>query len=136
MARRLGVSLAALEASHVQILSAGLSVRSGAAMTSEAQHALQQLGISTLPHTAQPLTVDMAQRAEAIFCMTQTQCQAVIEMFPAVAAKTHCLDAHGDIADPTGGGLEAFLQVARRMQSLIHWRLDEAGLYPHPVGMS
>jgi protein-tyrosine-phosphatase len=63
-----------------------------------------------------------------IFCMTRAHREAVIDMFPSVAEKTHCLDPEADIEDPIGRGLEAYLKCATDLHRLIRWRLDEAQL--------
>ncbi len=60
--------------------------------------------------------------------MTQTHRDAVIDLVPAAAAKTLCLDPTGDLEDPIGGELSAYLACARRIQNLVRLRFDEIGL--------
>jgi protein-tyrosine-phosphatase len=126
--------LAALGASQVQTLSAGLAVQPGAGMTSAAQQALSQVGVPVMTHQARPLTDELVQRAKVIFCMTHDQRQALLTRFPTAATKTYCLDPAGDIADPSGAGAEAFLHCARRLQHLIQGYIEDAGRLLHPVG--
>ncbi|MBC7910168.1 MAG: hypothetical protein H7Y30_06690 [Pyrinomonadaceae bacterium] len=125
IAARLKIPFEALESARVQAQSAGLSARAGAPMMPEAQEALHLLNVPLLPHTARRLTTDLAHQVDKIFCMTQAHRSEVIDMFPAAAEKTQCLDPNGDIEDPIGKGLEAYLKCARRIHALVQLRLDE-----------
>ena len=128
IAARLKIPFEALDTAHARALSAGVSAKVGAPMTSEAQQALRALDIPAAPHAARSLTAELAQQVEMIFCMTRAHREAVIEMVPSAAEKTHCLDPEADIEDPIGGGMEAYMKCVGRIHSLIRWRLDEAQL--------
>jgi protein-tyrosine-phosphatase len=128
IAARLRIPFAALQTVNVRAMSAGVSARVGARLTVEAQDALRSLNVPVEPHAARNLTPDLAQQAEMIFCMTSAQRQAVIEMLPAVAPKTHCLDVQADVDDPIGKGMEAYLNCARRIHDLVCLRFDELNL--------
>jgi protein-tyrosine-phosphatase len=128
IATRLQIPFEALDQAHVRALSAGVSARWGAPMTQEAQQALRLLNIPVVPHAARNLTVELAHQVEMIFCMTRAHREAVIDMIPSVAGKTHCLDPEADIEDPIGRGLEAYLNCASHIHRLVRWRLDEAQL--------
>lgn len=69
-----------------------------------------------------------ADQAEMIFRITSAHRKAVIETIPSVAWKTYCLDHEGNIEDPIGKGLEAYLNCARRIHALVRLRFDECGL--------
>ena len=128
IATRLKIPFEELGNARVQAQSAGLSARVGAPMMPEAQEALRQLNVPLLPHSARSLTDELAHEVERIFCMTEAHRTAVVGMFPAVASKTHCLDPEGDIEDPIGKGLGAYLSCARRIHTLVRSRLDEISL--------
>lgn len=128
IATRLNVPFAALETVNARALSAGVSARVGAPLTPEAQEVLRSLNVPVRPHAARNLTVELAGQAEVIFCMTSAHRKAVIEMVPSVAAKTFCLDPAGDLEDPIGMGLAAYVSCARRIQSLLSLRLDALNL--------
>jgi protein-tyrosine-phosphatase len=117
-----------LNRANMRALSAGISVRAGAPMTPEAEQALLSLGIPAAPHSARNLTVELVHQVEKIFCMTDAHRTAVINLAPAAAAKTQCLDSNGDIEDPIGGGLAAYVNCARHIHSLVRLRFDEIGL--------
>jgi protein-tyrosine-phosphatase len=128
IAARLQIPFEALDKAHVQAVSAGVSARTGAPMTAEAQQVLRLMNVPVVTHAARNLTVELAHQVEIIFCMTRAHRDAVIDMIPSVAGKTHCLDPDADIEDPMGSGLEAYLKCASDIHRLIRWRLDEAQL--------
>ncbi|MDT7540194.1 MAG: hypothetical protein QOE33_98 [Acidobacteriota bacterium] len=128
IAARLRLPLEMAMWTNVQAASAGISARAGAPMTPEAQQALHTLGIPARTHAARNLTAEMAHRVERIFCMTQEQRRAVIEMVPAAASKTHCLDPDGDVEDPIGGGPATYVNCAMRIHRLVRLRFDEVAL--------
>jgi protein-tyrosine-phosphatase len=128
IAARLGVPLESLDTVGARATSAGVTARVGAPMTDAAQRTLSSLDVPAPPHAARNLTEELALEAEMIFCLTRAHHRAVVEMFPSVAAKTHCLDPDGDIDDPIGRGPEVYLSCAERIRALVRWRLDEAQL--------
>jgi len=128
MATRLRVPLKALGTRGVQALSAGLSAKPGMPITADAQDALREIGIPALEHRARNLDAQMADKAEAIFCMTEEQRQLAMTMFPRVAAKIHRLKPDRDIEDPSGKGRADFLGVARILQHSINERLKDLGI--------
>lgn len=132
IAARLRIPFEALETVNARSLSAGVSARVGAPMTAEAEEVLRSLNVPVRPHAARNLTPELAEQAEMIFCMTSSQRQAVIEMIPAVAGKTYCLDTQSDVADPIGKGMQAYFDVARQIQELVQLRIAELSV---PIGL-
>jgi protein-tyrosine-phosphatase len=128
IAARFQIPFDALKTVNARALSAGVSARVGAPLTSEAQEVLRSLNVPVRPHAARNLTLEFADEAEMIFCMTAAQRQAVIDMIPSVAWKTYCLDPDADLEDPIGKGLAVYLDCARRLQELVKLRFDEIGL--------
>jgi protein-tyrosine-phosphatase len=128
IAARLQIPFVDAAHANVQAISAGVSAKVGEPMTGEAKQALLQLGFYPNGHRAKNVTVELADQAEKIFCMTQAHRNAVLELIPGAAAKTQCLDPNGDIEDPIGSGLPAYINCARRIHSLIQLRFDEIGL--------
>jgi protein-tyrosine-phosphatase len=123
----MAAAIARVEAAgrSLEIASAGASAVPGAPMTAQAQVALRSLGVPAGSHRTTPLTPAMIERAEAIYCMTRGQRQAVLALVPAAAAKTACLDPEGDVPDPIGQPLAAYLACAQRLQVLVRRRLAE-----------
>jgi protein-tyrosine-phosphatase len=128
IASRMGIPIEELETVNVRAASAGVSARVGAPLTPEAQEVLQSLSVPVKPHAARNLTLELAEQAEMIFCMTAGQRKAVIEMFPSVAGRTYCLDIETDVADPIGKGMPAYVACARQIQDLVRMRFDAINL--------
>ena len=128
IAARLRIPFEALETVNVRALSAGVSARVGAPLTGEAAEVLHSLSVPVKPHAARNLTLELAEQAELIFCMTSAHRKAVIEILPSVAFKTYCLDTEVDIDDPIGKGMPAYVACARQIQNLVRLRFDELGL--------
>jgi protein-tyrosine-phosphatase len=128
IAARLKTRFDEVDTVNVRALSAGLCARVGAPLTPEACEVLQSLNVSVGPHAARNLTAELADQADLIFCMTSAHRRAVLDMIPSAAAKTYCLDPEGDIADPIGLGLAAYIQCARHIQSLVRLRSDQLGI--------
>jgi protein-tyrosine-phosphatase len=125
IAARFQIPFDALETVNARSLSAGVSARVGAPLTPEAQQVLQSLNVPVHPHAARNLTLELADEAEIIFCMTSAQRQAVIDMIPSAAGKTYCLHAQGDVDDPIGKGMQAYVDCAIRIRELVQLRLNE-----------
>jgi molybdate transport system ATP-binding protein len=125
IARRLRIPQHALGTRGFRAVSAGLNASPGAPMAIEAQEALHTLNVSIHAHQSQNLTTELAARAELIFCMTEAQRQAAIEMFPEAAPKVVCLRPGMDLEDPHHAGTEGFVQLAECMQGLIRDLIDQ-----------
>lgn len=124
IARRLKVSLEALNSIGVTAVSAGLTATPGDLMAVEAQEALNRLQVPIPHHHSRNLSRELAEKAEMIFCMTEPQRLAVLKMFPESASKTLCLQPGVDIEDPHSDGQEGFLSVAQQLQELIRPLVD------------
>ncbi|NKZ03730.1 arsenate reductase/protein-tyrosine-phosphatase family protein [Actinomadura latina] len=112
---------------HWPIGSAGISVRKpGAPLAPEAAAVLSELGIDPpLAHRSRQLTPEMCADTKMIYCMTRAQRDRVVELAPAAAARTVCLDAESDVPDPSGQPLHAYRSCAIRFQTLIRQGVRE-----------
>jgi inorganic phosphate transporter, PiT family len=128
IAERLKIPRELLQRFGVEALSAGLSAKPETPMTPEAQDALQEIGITGVMHTARQLNAEMVNRAEAVFCMTEEQCAAVVAMCPHAAPKVYRLNSDADIDDPSGKGQTAFISIAGVLKSLISERLNDLAI--------
>ncbi len=118
----LGVSPEQLEAAGIRVLSAGIAARPGEAMSPEAERALAEIGVPVQRHSSQPLTVNLIEQAEAIYCMTEEHRRAVINLVPAAAVRTHRLDPDQDLAESHEPG--AMTVFAERVRELIRRRFE------------
>ena len=108
-----------------QISSAGTLGIGGAPATSEAIQAAKELGAQASQHRSQPLSVELINLSDLIFCMTGYHMDQVMQLVPSASDRTFLLDAEGDIPDPVGSSLKVYRQVAKRIQQGVQARLGE-----------
>jgi protein-tyrosine-phosphatase len=111
-----------------EVLSAGTGATPDAPIRPEAKAALRALGVRANRHRARPLTLDMVQHAEAVYCMTARQCEAVRSIAPGSAAKVIRLDPAADLPDPIGQPQAGYVRSARLIRELVKQRLAELGV--------
>jgi molybdate transport system ATP-binding protein len=128
IAGRFGVPLAALDRLGIQAMSAGLAARPGEPLDAETGAALAHFGFPVLPHRSRNLTARLAERAEAIFCMTEEQRRELTARFPATQPKSYRLHPDADLGDPHGKPLDVFLDCALQLQELVRQRLNGLGV--------
>lgn len=125
LARHLGCLPHELEAHGWQILSAGTMGLGGAPATDEAVQASLEVGADIGRHRSQPLSIELINSADMLFCMAEHHREQVLRMVPSAADRTFLLDARGDVPDPIGSGIEVYRQAARRIQDAFRARLSE-----------
>lgn len=99
--------------------SAGLGAIKGDPMSRHAVTALQNMGITGFSHTAQPVTMELAEWADEIYCMGRTH--KILLDNAGFADKTYLL-GESDISDPYGGYLETYERCAGEIRSCIEKR--------------
>lgn len=99
--------------------SAGLDPRLGAGLDDSSRAALAALSVAAPIHEARTITKQQIDAAHVIYCMTEAQRLALVQRYPEAAVKARCLDAGGDIPEPTGQTAEVYAEVARRIQTLV-----------------
>jgi molybdate transport system ATP-binding protein len=128
IAGRFGVPLAALDRLGIQAMSAGLAARPGEPLDAATEAALAHFGFPVLPHRSRNLTARLAERAEAIFCMTEEQRRELTARFPTAQPKSYRLHPEADLGDPHGKPLDGFLDCALQLQELVRQRLNGLGI--------
>lgn len=108
-----------------RVLSAGTFGMGGAPATAEAVQAAADLGGAIGEHRSRPLTAELINSSDVIFCMAGHHRDDVLRLVPSAAARTHLLDDRGDVADPVGGGMEAYRRVARQIQRALQTKISE-----------
>lgn len=124
IARRLKLPQETLSEAGVRAVSAGLAANPGDSMAIEAQEALHNLKVPVPVHRSQNLTAELTTRAELIFCMTESQRQTAMKMFPEAASKIFCLQPGMDLEDPHNHGREGFVRLARQLQDVMPRLVD------------
>lgn len=119
--------IAAARAGHlVAVESAGVKVHAaGAAMTGFAYAVLRESGFVPHRHRSRKLTAELCRRAVAIYCMTAEHCAAVIALAPEVADRTQCLDASGNIPEPSATSLDEHRHAVAIIRRAVRRRLAE-----------
>jgi len=107
------------------VISAGVASVDGMPISQEAIDALKPDGIDISSCRTRQLTPSLIKRAAAIYVMTDSHLQRVLELEPSARDRVHKLDPAGDIPDPVGMPLEAYRQTASKMRELIAQRLKE-----------
>ncbi len=108
-----------------RVLSAGVSATLGSPAASEAVETMRELGLDLRAHRSSPLTREMVERAEVVFCMTPAHAQAARALAPGSESNIVTLDPDGGVPDPIGMGVEVYRQTAGRLTELIRARLEE-----------
>ena len=84
---------------------AGLAVFAPSPASANAVSVMGELDIDLTAHRSKPVTPELCEAADLIFCMTQTHRQALLSAgIPAEKIKTL------DVSDPFGGDLDTYRQ--------------------------
>jgi protein-tyrosine-phosphatase len=110
----------------VVAMSAGLTAQAGRPLTELARATLTGLGVTPHAHASRPVTDELMDRADRVFCMTEAQRATLVERFPKAASKVHRLDPDADLPDPSGQDSDAYHSLAERLQTLVRLHLAAA----------
>lgn len=114
MAAGLMNKIAIEEDLDVRIESAGLFAAEGSPASDEAIEAMKKYDVDLSDHRAKQITPELIEKSDIILTMTAAQKMLLAEV---AADKTYTLceyaGTEGDIADPFGGDLEEYEEVAQ-----------------------
>lgn len=114
MAAGLMNKIAIEEDLDVRIESAGLFAAEGSPASDEAIEAMKKYDVDLSDHRAKQITPELIEKSDVILTMTAAQKMLLAEV---AADKTYTLceyaGTEGDIADPFGGDLEEYEEVAQ-----------------------
>ncbi len=110
----------------IEVKSAGLQASSMSILSEGTRKVLEERGIFP-KHTVQELTEDLIDWADLMLTMTEAHKQSIIVFYPEVKEKVFTLKefTYGkevddrDVADPYGGTLEQYHQVAHEIELCI-----------------
>lgn len=128
IAKQLGVDESGLADAGVKVKSAGAYAYGGSPATAEAVRAVAGLGIDIQNHRATVLTRELVDEADVIYCMTAGHREAVLELSPSAATKTHRVDPDADVIDPIGSDDSVYRRTAEAIRSALARRLKELPL--------
>ena len=115
LADRLGCTIEELPARGYHVLSAGLAAVEGGPAAVEAEQAARSFGADLSAHRSQPLTPDLADRADYILGMTRSHARALTDYFGHLGVSPRLLDPAGDIADPIGGDQPVYDECSQQI---------------------
>jgi tRNA threonylcarbamoyl adenosine modification protein (Sua5/YciO/YrdC/YwlC family) len=118
LAKRLGCEVAGLKKKGYEIISAGVYAGEGHHATPEAIHAASEFGADISRHATRKVTTELINSADLVFCMTDYHVDEVTRAVPGAAYKVRKLAQH-DIADPIGGGFDAYKQTAKKIHQAL-----------------
>jgi protein-tyrosine-phosphatase/tRNA A37 threonylcarbamoyladenosine synthetase subunit TsaC/SUA5/YrdC len=123
LADRLGCTVEELPSRGYQVMSAGVSATEGEAAAAEAEQVARSYGADLSAHRSQPLTAELAKRADYLVGMTKSHLRAVTDYFGQLGNVPRLLDPAGDIADPLGGDQPIYdscgQQIWHHLQTLV-----------------
>ena len=116
-----------------QVISAGTHTIPGMGPTQETIESMRAEGIDVTSHLSQPLTPELVQRADVIFCMEEFHQDQILAFHPEAAPKVHLLrtfrnprpEPDPNIPDPIGRPAhvyEACLATVREgIERVLQW---------------
>jgi protein-tyrosine phosphatase len=121
LADRLSCAIEELPSRGYYVLSAGVSALAGGPAAAEAEQVARSLGADLSTHRSQPLTMELAARADYLLGMTHSHVHALMDYFGHHGVVPRLLDPVGDIADPIGGDQQVYDECGQQI-----WRQLEA----------
>ena len=125
LAERLGRKMEELPDAGYVVRSAGTFAGFGAPASPQTVEISRQRGIDLSGHHSRGLGVEDINTADFIFAMSPGHLETVLAIAPDAAAKTQPLDPEGEIADPIGGPISAYEDVAAQITRALERRIDE-----------
>jgi len=125
LAEQRGVHVHELEALGLHVASAGVFALGGAPATEHAVEAMRKYGLDIANHRARPLTDQLVQDADVVYCMTEAHRQAVLDIAPMAQKKVLLLDENADIDDPVGTDATNYQRTAEMIRRRLSARFAE-----------
>ncbi|HZV05166.1 MAG TPA: Sua5/YciO/YrdC/YwlC family protein [Gemmataceae bacterium] len=123
LADRLGCAVEELPARGYHVVSAGVSALEGGPAAAEAEQVARGFGADLSAHRSQPLTMELAARADYLLGMTRSHARALMDYFGHLGVVPRLLDPAGDIADPIGGDQQVYdecgQQIWRHLETFV-----------------
>lgn len=113
-----------LEKLGYKIMSAGIMAAEGCSATPEAVSAAKRMNVDISGHRSQPLTSEILDKADFVFCMSGSHRSSVLQMRPGLNSSCELL-ADEEIADPIGCGQEIYYNCAETIEKALNKRISE-----------
>jgi protein-tyrosine phosphatase len=112
------------------VVSAGVAARLGEPVSENSVIALKKVGLDLVNHTSQPLTRELLDGAEAVFCMTESHRAMIQYLFEPTRRNIYLMreflprSEEREIADPYGGPLQLYEAARDEMVEAIPSLID------------
>jgi len=107
----------------INVISAGMGTFVGLPLSLDAKRALQRLEYPVQEHSSQPLTQELAEKADLILTMTRNHWYLALRTFPFVEDKIYTLaefcGEDADVSDPFGLGESAYFWCASQLTEML-----------------
>lgn len=127
LAEKLGCTVQQLPNRGYHVESAGIAAFGGAPPSPQGVEVMRKRGIDIVGHRSQPLTLDLAQRADYVFVMTATQLDTLAATAPGLAGRAKMVSTV-DIDDPVGENEAVYARCAEQLEAALRKRLEEIAL--------
>jgi len=107
------------------VRSAGTFAGFGAPANPLTLEVLQRSGIDLAGHHSRGLGAEDINMADFIYTMSRGHLETVLAIAPDAASKTQALDPDAEIADPIGGPISAYEDVAVQIRRALERRIEE-----------
>lgn len=125
LADRLGRRIEELPEAGYVVRSAGTFAGHGAPASPQTLEITRQRGIDLSHHHSRGLSAEDINTADFIYAMSPAHLDTILAIAPDAAAKTQPLDPEGEIADPIGGPIGAYEEVAAQITRALERRINE-----------
>lgn len=105
--------------------SAGIAAGEGHPAADAAVQTVHERGGELGAHQSKPLTPELVDWADAIFTMTPSHAQAVMQMAPGSVHKVYPIDPLHPVEDPVGQPIGVYREVGDQLSELVAKRLQE-----------
>jgi tRNA threonylcarbamoyl adenosine modification protein (Sua5/YciO/YrdC/YwlC family) len=125
-ARQLGVAADQVLAHGFCFQSAGTSTMTGMPASEGSVAAALEIELDLSNHQSQPLDQGLVDRADRVYCLSQSHRRAILAEVPEASDRTRLLRPDGrDIADPYGGDLKAYRRARDEIRAAIGAHLPQ-----------
>ncbi len=128
LAEKTGCGVDELPERGYKVFSAGTMRLAGAPASTGAISACALKGVDIGDHMSRPLSRQLIDASDFIYCMTQAHCDQVVSVAPEAERKCLLLSPDGEIPDPVGQPQEYFNRCAAYIEAAVKTRVSELAI--------
>jgi len=124
LAEKLGCRPAELPGRGWTVASAGTTASGSAPAAEQAVRVAKTMGADIEDHWNQPVTSELINSSDLIFCMAMHHRDQIVALGPSGADRVMMLDEAGDVPDPIGALARVYRQAAKQIRRAIRARME------------